>query len=159
MLYERFLLAMKLNKTKKRALSIFCMLTIAVFLSLSVSGAGYPARVMEAEGGMVSDDGEHMPLTPEAGTVEGTGDGMLGDASSAFDDFSQGVSDAVSDVLDMNGSNSDQSSSNASNTGTGTTSSADGEEGGSVAAAVIICIIIAIAVIILVIVLIPKKKD
>ncbi len=144
---------MKLNKSKRIIVLALCLLGVFTLMSIPALAENRSDRILDPEDGMVSDNGEHMPLTPEAGTVEdGTGDGIIGDASSAFGDFSQEVSDAVSDVLGVGTEASP--GTNASTSGI-----SDGGDGGSIAAAVIICIIIAIAVIVLVIVLIPKKKD
>jgi len=143
------------NKIKITACLVFAF--VLVMLCTVPAFAEMRQNMFSAEDGAVSDSGEHSPLDPEAGTVEGMGDGIIGGAQSAFDSFGDGVSNAVSDVLDIGQSSNTADQTNAS-------SAADSDmnadnTGGNIAAAVIICIIIAIAVIILVIILIPKKKD
>ncbi len=131
------------------------LLCAAVLFCTCSLGAFADTDMLSPEDGVVSDDGSNAPLTPDAGTVQGSdGNGILDDASDMIDSASKGVSDAVSDMLG--------GADTVDNTGTGSVSAADTDtaedEGGSMAAAIIIVIIIVIAIIVLVIILIPKRR-
>lgn len=146
-------------KTRNNNIKITACLFFAFLLALLCTVPAFAEmrqNMLSPEDGVVSDSGEHSPLDPDAGTVEGTGDGIFGGAQSAFDSFGDTVSDAASDMLGGMGE-----TSNRPNASTASDSGMSGAEntGGNIAAAVIICIIIAIAVIVLIIILIPKKKD
>ncbi len=152
---------MKMNRTKKIILSVLCIISLSLCMCLSILAEDDVMPIINADDGKITDNGNNQPLDPDAGTVaDGTGDGIIGDASDAIGDFSQGVSDAASDMMGgMNGQgNVSDSSTGTQASTTGSGSAADGaDNGGSIAAAIIICVIIAIAVIVLVIVL--KKRD
>lgn len=148
-------------KTKNNKIKISACILFAFVLSLLCvvpAFAEMRQNMLSPEDGAVSDNGEHSPLDPEAGTIDGTDDGIISEAQSAFDSFGDVVTDAASDILGI-GQTSD--TANQTNTATGADTNMTGAEntGGNVAAAVIICIIIAIAVVILIIILVPKKKD
>ena len=81
--------------------------------------------------GAVSDSGTDAPLTPGAGTVQGT------DGNGALSDAVDSVSEVVSGVVDNAGDSA----------------------GMSVGAVVLICIIIAVAIGAVVILLIPRRHD
>lgn len=85
----------------------------------------------DTNNGRVSDSGTDAPLTPGAGTVEGSdGNGAL---SGAVDS----ASELVSGVLDTDG----------------------GTDGMSVGAVVLICILIAVAIAVVVMLLIPRRHE
>ena len=80
--------------------------------------------------GMVSDGGTNAPLTPDAGTVEGSEGGAI---SNAVDSASELVSGVV-----------DNASSSA---------------GMSVGAVILVCVLIAVAIAVLVMLLIPRRHE
>lgn len=132
-------------------------LSVSLLFCLCAFGAFADTSMLSPEDGMVSDRGTDSALTPEAGTVQGgDGTGIMDGVSGAVDDVSEGVSEFVSDVLDVTGSDSAAQSTSAVS---GADTAADDGEGSSVAAAVIIFIIIAIAIVALVLVLVPKRRD
>ena len=137
------------NKRIKLVCLAVCIFMLSVSSTLCAFADSTPMPYSNGTAAGTAD-----PMTPDAGSIAGTGtNGAVDSVSGALDSMYDGVSSALSSALDGS------TDTPATTTAQTTVGSAMTESGGFGAAAVIIFIIIAIAIVALVMVLVPRRRD